>query len=1065
MVIRQTNFLGQMRVDVPLLRAMESSVAADFDLAEGTIFAGRQGLVVKGFALTNIGVGLAAGQIQCAVAGSVLVNFNSTESGSMFSVPADRANETISATNPKVSGAFTSSATNFIGVDLRRQADDTTSDVLQFLNATTLIETSKTVPLARTLDYRFVISTSDFASQPNLTPLAKVVTDASNNIVSVQDARQLAFRLGQGGDFPDRFAFFPWAGGRAENLIGDVFSGGDKIIQSQKDWQNAVMTRMWELGGGEYWYAATADRNVNMIWLLPYFTNGENFEWDGTHLHWQGIRFIFDNSTGYYNDVKDQVTNSVGLTNLADGECIYVDLDRTQNFTNPSGLQAAKAVLTTLGPGSRPGARNIMAWRVGGNVYTRGWRYPVGTLFLPATPTSMGMVKLNEANLQPLTPIVVSVNATGGIVVGVSYPVTSNTVAAVKGVSGTTWGGFASGVWGQGSATTATQGIQGLLGLGGDCSANVFAGTGVTGDGGNSTGAAGTGGYGGNFFGGAGGTTGFSSGGGGIQAIGGGATGHQGGTGVFGFGGESGSKFGGYGVVGQGGTGTGGGSTGGVGGQFSGGNANGGWGVIGAAGSGSNGKGVQGTGDGTGDGVTGYGAFGGSATGVQGYGSNGSAGFGVKGLGGDTSGIGVQGIGGGGINSHGVQGQGGAAPGSLGGTGGDFTGGTGAQSGAGVSGTSPASAIGGSGGTFQGGNSTASNNVGGKGAYGQGGNGHGTGNGGDGVVGLGGGPGASGAGGRGVVGTGVLTSPGGDFTGGTSGGRGVQGQGGSATVSLDAGAGVHGTGGGSGDDGFGSGLRNPAPGVVGVGGDAEDPFDGAHGVEGYGGSGDSGGDGVFGFGGNGPFDPGNGGFFRGAPDLGSGPGIGVWGQGGVGSGGSGGIGGNFVGGNDGASGYGVGIRASAGLSATGATRRVAIQAVNGDVSLDGVANPNSNVAFKNKISPKNIAKAWVVFHTSNTGVPYTATIDDAFNVDHVTVNSSAQFTVTFAQGFSGTNNYAGLVTPWQADLTTMDASGGGAARRFTVNASWNGATWSAPSGTYLNGAIIQQYSVVFFGAQ
>lgn len=425
MIIRQTNWLGQMRIDLPLLRAMESSVAADFDLATGTIFGGRQPLVIKGFSLANITVGSALNQMELVVAGAVLVNFNATESGSMFSVAADATNEVLSSTNSKVVGSFTSSATNFIGLDLIRSADDTTSDTLQFINSSTLVETSRTVPLARTLNFRIVISTADFSSQPNLVPIAKVVADSSNNVSSVEDARNMAFRLADGGDFPNIQGFYSWPGSRWENTSGDIFAGGDKAIGSQKEWQDAVMTRLWELGGGEYWYSATADRNVNMVWTGSTFTNGENFEWDGTNLHWKGLRFIFDDSTGYYNDVANQTSDSAGLTNLTDGQCIYVDLDRSANKTGGSALLAAKATTTTLGPGAIPGARQIIAWRVGSSVYTRGWRYPVGTTFVPATNTSLGVVKLSRASGTPSAPVVLAVE--GG---DVAAPGGSNTYGA-----------------------------------------------------------------------------------------------------------------------------------------------------------------------------------------------------------------------------------------------------------------------------------------------------------------------------------------------------------------------------------------------------------------------------------------------------------------------------------------------------------------------------------------------------------------------------------------------------------------------------------------------------------
>ncbi len=419
-VLRENNWIGQQRLDIPQLRTIESGVRGDFDLATGIIFGGKQPLIIRGFTLAATSIGTAASSIQVVVANSVLVNYNATESGSMFSVPADRANEVLTSLNAKVIGSFTSSTTNYIGVDIRRLADAATSDILQFLNATTLIETDRTAPLARTLDYRFTVSTTDFSTQPNIVPIAIVVTDSSNAIASIVDARQLAFRQAPGGSFATPFGGYSWPGGRNESLTALDMSSGDKSITSQYDWMKAAMTRLQEIGGGEYWYSATAERNVTMIWdsdpadLSTLFSNGEEFEWDGSDLHWKNIKFLFDNSTGYYNTVTDQTGNSAGLTDLADGECIYVDLDRTTNAT----ITAVKAVLTTLGPGSIPGARNIIAWRKGTNIYTKNWRYPIGTQFKVATDSATGVVKLSRPAQNIALPIVIP--STGGTIVAKS---------------------------------------------------------------------------------------------------------------------------------------------------------------------------------------------------------------------------------------------------------------------------------------------------------------------------------------------------------------------------------------------------------------------------------------------------------------------------------------------------------------------------------------------------------------------------------------------------------------------------------------------------------------------
>lgn len=497
--IRQANILGQARIDVPHLRALESAVAADFDLLAGKILGGSKALVVRGFEIITSGaIGSPATSLQIVVANGILVHPLASESGSIFVVPSDQAAEVLSTTNANVSGSFTPGQVNYVGVDLRRLADFTTSDLVMFYDADTGLETAKTVPLARTLQYRIIISTTDFSSTTNVLPLAKITTNGSNVVTVIEDARNMMYRLGAGGSIPDKKYEYPFPSGRSERVqdaAGTVFSGGDKAIQNGKDWMDAAMTRIWEIGGGEYWYSATADRNVTMIWTGTTFTNGENFEWDGTHLHWKGLRFLFDNSTGYYNDVANQTSNSTGLTDLADGDCIYVDLDRSQNLTGGSALVAVKAPLISMGVGGTPGARQIVAWRNGTAIYTRNWRYAVGTTFTPATTTSLGVVKLHATPTNAAQPMVATINETQFSFTITAIAGNANGVTATG--NGTGAGlrgngdpaGNGNGVSGVGSGTG--RGVSGIGGSSGGIGVRGQAGSGgigVEGVGGSDTG-------------------------------------------------------------------------------------------------------------------------------------------------------------------------------------------------------------------------------------------------------------------------------------------------------------------------------------------------------------------------------------------------------------------------------------------------------------------------------------------------------------------------------------------------------------------------------------------------
>lgn len=462
---RQANFLSQQRVDVPHLRSIESAVAADFDTLAGRAMAGDRPLVVRGLTLANVAELVSAKTLAVVVADSLVINLTADEAGSVLWTESDRTSEVLDPeTNAAVDGGWTPSTTNYVGMDFIRQADANTTDLVQFLASNTGLEVPKQVPLAKTLDYRIVISTLPFSAQTNLVPIARVTLNADSKVTAIKDARPMMFRLGSGGDNPDPASSFEsWT--RSEVLgstTSDEFSGGDKTIRSQKDWQDAVMTRLWELGGGEFWYSSTADRNVRLMTYGDPGVSGEYFVWDsGTEeLTWQNLRMLFDNSTVYSNDIEDGT-----MTSFRAGDCLYVDIDRTKFYApawaastayvkgdlviNDSGktyvadvagtsaggggptgtgliivdggvmwryigvgvaggLVPQKTAMDSLGVGSPPGSRWVLAWRQGNQVFTRDWRYPLGTLFPPATTSTTGVVKLSRAAFTPTAPIVIS---------------------------------------------------------------------------------------------------------------------------------------------------------------------------------------------------------------------------------------------------------------------------------------------------------------------------------------------------------------------------------------------------------------------------------------------------------------------------------------------------------------------------------------------------------------------------------------------------------------------------------------------------------------------------------
>ena len=430
---RQQNWLGQQRVDIPHLRSLESAAAADFDLLAGRIICGSNPFIVNGFDLNQplTRRGKAATAIQINVAGATVMHPTASETGTIFSVPADRAPEILNTANTRVLGGFAAGQINYIGLDLRRTADETTADLVQFYDPNSGLEKPKTVPLARTLDYVIVISNQDFSTTPGTAPIAKVTTNADNNVVSIEDARNMFGRLGAGGTLTNPTSSYNWPGNRYrdENLVDGITIGddstffvGDKSITSLKGWMDAMMTRVWEVGGGADWFSPTADRNVTLTRTGAALSNGEFFSWDGATLSWTGLSMVFDNSgtlSTWYNDIT---SSSVALP---DGYCLYVDIDRTQNrVAGTNALTAQIAPFATLGTPTIPGSRWILAWRKGSGsfcIYTRDTSFPVNSSYIPATNTSLGIVKLSYASSTPPAPVVGVLNASGeSVVTGVS---------------------------------------------------------------------------------------------------------------------------------------------------------------------------------------------------------------------------------------------------------------------------------------------------------------------------------------------------------------------------------------------------------------------------------------------------------------------------------------------------------------------------------------------------------------------------------------------------------------------------------------------------------------------
>ena len=137
-------------------------------------------------------IGASANSLQLIVEEGAILHAKSNTAGTFFVVPSGTDNEPLSSTtNPKVEGSFTANALNYVGLEFLREVDDSTTSQLYLWNPTSKNEITKTLPLAETLDYRIIISSSQFAD--NVLPISIVHTDSSNNVTVVEDRRENLF--------------------------------------------------------------------------------------------------------------------------------------------------------------------------------------------------------------------------------------------------------------------------------------------------------------------------------------------------------------------------------------------------------------------------------------------------------------------------------------------------------------------------------------------------------------------------------------------------------------------------------------------------------------------------------------------------------------------------------------------------------------------------------------------------------------------------------------------------------------------------------------------------------
>lgn len=252
------------RLDLPDLLSIDSYTAADFKYLIQTFIGGDLPYVLKGFDVIQPQDSIGTENVSIRVADSVVYYPGSGAGSFYYGLPEGNTNA------QPVVPELRKNATNF--VYLTFNTFDTAKDSRAFWdpdqNGGDGGEFSQDINTESVLSIEVNVSVSTFPD--NTIPICKV-TVGSSVIESIQDCRDLMFRLGTGGVAPNPFSNFTFRNdpsatyARSEppttmtsTLDPNPFHGGDKNIYTLKEWMDVVMTKLKEISGATYWYQGSS---------------------------------------------------------------------------------------------------------------------------------------------------------------------------------------------------------------------------------------------------------------------------------------------------------------------------------------------------------------------------------------------------------------------------------------------------------------------------------------------------------------------------------------------------------------------------------------------------------------------------------------------------------------------------------------------------------------------------------------------------------------------------------------------------------------------------------------
>jgi hypothetical protein len=335
------------RLDLPDLLSIDSYSAGDWKYFMETLVGEDTPYIIKGFEVISPAQAIGTQSCSIEIADSAMYYPGSGAGSFYYGLPVGNADA-----QPLVP-ALIKNATNYVYLTMTtlNTAEDTRAFWDPDANGGTGDEFTEQVNTETAIQVQASVSTGAFPA--NTVPIAIIVVGPSV-ITSIEDARPLMFRLGTGGIDPNpanRFAWPALPSASYEQTEPPItitsssgvnpFQGGDKNITSLKEWMDAVMSQIADLGGTQYWYEDASTFNLVSIFNqlnLTFYSKGKYQHSSAT----PGQLTITENLVVKSVNSPQDVTIQAGTIQIPDEYVAYIDLVTNQPIN--SGNEAVSFV-------------------------------------------------------------------------------------------------------------------------------------------------------------------------------------------------------------------------------------------------------------------------------------------------------------------------------------------------------------------------------------------------------------------------------------------------------------------------------------------------------------------------------------------------------------------------------------------------------------------------------------------------------------------------------------------------------------------------------------------------